>query len=170
MRHAWATKSRLVEPDHRYLSFLQEDRLMRNLPLGLALASLALAAACGGDSPDTTAEPTETEPTTAASPAGGQATVLRGTVGTAADPDAPVITLTDGSGQPVTTLPAGQYQVQVSDLSAKHNFHLKGGTVDETTTVPEVADTTFNVTLEPGGYTFLCDPHAAKMVGQFSVT
>ena len=143
---------------------------MRKLPLGLALASLTLAAACGGDSPDTTAGPTETEMPTVASPASGQATVLTGTVGTVDDPDAPVITLTDNSDQPVTTLPAGQYQVQVSDLSAKHNFHLKGGTVDETTTVPEVTDTTFDVTLEPGDYTFVCDPHAKKMVGQFSVT
>ena len=143
---------------------------MRKLSLGLALASLALATACGGDSPETAATPTETaqvEPP--AAPAGGQSMVLTGTVGTAEDPDAPVITLTDDSGQPVTTLPAGQYQIQVKDLSAVHNFHLKGGAVDETTTVPEVTETTLDVTLEPGDYTFVCDPHATKMVGQFSV-
>jgi plastocyanin len=144
---------------------------MRKLALSLALASVTLAAACGGDSPEPTAASSETaqaEPS--ASPEGGQATVLTGTVGTMEDPDAYVITLTDGSGQPVTTLPAGQYQIQVSDLSAIHNFHLKGGTVDETTTVPEITDTTFDVTFEPGDYTFVCDPHAKKMVGQFSVT
>ena len=144
---------------------------MRKLALGLTLASLTLAAACGGDSPETTATPTETAQTErSTSQEGGQATGLTGTVGTVEDPDAPVITLTDDSGQPVTTLPAGAYQIQVSDLSAIHNFHLKGGTVDETTTVPEVTNTTFDVTLEPGDYTFVCDPHAKKMVGQFSVT
>ena len=77
--------------------------------------------------------------------------------------------LSDDSGQPVTTLPAGAYHIQVSDLSAMHNFHLKGGAVDETTTVPEVIDATFDVTLEPGDYTFVCDAHAQRMVGQFSV-
>ena len=146
---------------------------MRKLALGLTLASLTLAAACGGDSPETTATPSETAQTAPSaaptSPDSGQSTVLTGTVGTVEDPDAPVITLTDDSGQPVTTLPAGAYQIQVSDLSAIHNFHLKGGAVDETTTVPEITDTTFDVALEPGNYTFVCDPHATKMVGQFSV-
>jgi plastocyanin len=144
---------------------------MRRFALGLALASLTLAAACGSDTPETTAAPSETAQTElSASLKGGQATVLTGTVGTVEDPDAFVITLTDDSGQPVTTLPAGAYQIQVSDLSAIHNFHLKGGTVDETTTVPEITDTTFDVALEPGDYTFVCDPHVQKMVGQFSVT
>ena len=144
---------------------------MRKLALGLTLASLTLASACGGDSPETTAAPSETaQAVPSASPEGGQGTVLTATVGTVEDPDAPVITLTDDSGQPVTTLPADAYQIQVSDLSAMHNFHLKGGTVDETTTVPEITDTTFDVALEPGNYTFVCDPHAKKMAGQFSVT
>ena len=146
---------------------------MRKLTLGLALASLALATACGGEAPESTAAPTDsapTEPSAApSSPGSDQPVVLTGAVGTADDPDAFVITLTDDSGQPVTTLPAGQYQIQVKDLSAVHNFHLKGGAVDETTTVPEVTETTLDVTLEPGDYTFVCDPHATKMVGQFSV-
>ena len=55
------------------------------------------------------------------------------------------------------------------DLSAMHNFHLLGGAVDEKTAVPEVTDTTFDVTLTPGEYTFKCDPHA-KMTGTFTVT
>ena len=143
---------------------------MRRLALGLALASLSLATACGGDSPETPAAPETAQVEPPAAPTGGQPTVLTGTVGTAEDPDARVITLTDDSDQPVTTLPAGQYQIQVRDLSAIHNFHLQGGTVDETTTVPEVTDTTFDVTLEPGDYTYVCDPHAQAMAGQFSVT
>ena len=127
---------------------------MRKLALGLALLSLTLATAWGA----------------ALRPDSGATTVLTGTVGTVGDPDAPVITLTDDAGQPVTTLPAGPYQIQVSDLSAIHNFHLKGGTVDEATTVPEITDITIDVTLEPGAYTFVCDPHSKTMVGHFSVT
>jgi hypothetical protein len=147
---------------------------MRKLALGLALASLILATACGGDSAEPTPAPTDTaqtEPSPAAtSPDTGQSAVLTGTVGTVEDPDAYVITLTDDAGQPVTTLPAGQYQIQVSDLSTIHNFHLTGGAVDEATTVPEVTDAIFDVTLEQGDYTFVCDPHAKRMVGQFSVS
>ena len=147
---------------------------MRKLALGLALASLILATACGGDDEAPAATPTataQTEPSAAAtSPGGVQSAVLKGTVGTVGDPDAFVITLTNDSGQPVTTLPAGQYQIQVSDLSSMHNFRLKGGAIEESTTVPEVTDAIFNVTLEPGDYTFVCDPHAKRMVGQFSVT
>ena len=127
---------------------------MRRFAVGLALASFTLATAWGG----------------APSPDSGATTVLTGTVGTVGDPDAPVITLTDGAGQPVTNLPAGPYQIQISDLSAIHNFHLKGGTVDETTSVPEITDITFDVTLQPGAYTFVCDPHPKTMVGHFSVT
>ncbi len=90
-------------------------------------------------------------------------------VGTPDDPDAFVITLTDESGEPVSTLPAGDYEVEISDLSAIHNFHLRGGDVNESTTVAEVADVTWSVTLEPGDYSFMCDPHPS-MSGQFTVT
>jgi plastocyanin len=147
---------------------------MRRLAHGLALASLIFATACGGDSAEPATAPTETAqtepPAAAASPDSGQSAVLTGTVGTVQDADAPVITLTDDSGQPVTTVPAGQYQIQVRDLSTKHNFHLMGGAVDQSTSVPEVTDTVFDVTLEPGDYTYMCDPHAQRMVGQFSVS
>jgi len=151
---------------------------MRKLATACALASLTLAAGCGSDSPDATATtPSSSEaaptasaaaPTSAASEAAA-ATVLTGIVGTAEDPDAFVITLTDASGQPVTTLPAGEYSIEVQDLSTMHNFHLTGGSVDETTTVPEVVDTTFDVTLEAGEYTYVCDPHS-RMTGSFTVT
>ena len=147
---------------------------MRKAALGLALASLTLATACGGDSPESTAAPSESAPIESSaapsSPGGDQPALLTGTVGSTDDPDAFVITLTDDSGQPVTSLSAGEYQIQVSDLSAIHNFHLMGGAVDEKTTVSEVTEVTFDVSLQPGDYTFLCDPHAQKMVGEFSVT
>jgi plastocyanin len=150
---------------------------MKKLAAACALASLTFAAGCGSDSSGTTATATSSsevpQTSSAAAPTSssgsGAPTVLTGTVGTTDDPDAFVISLTDSSGQPVTTLPAGDYSVQVQDLSEMHNFHLSGGTVDETTTVPEVVDTTFDVTLTAGEYTFQCDPHA-KMTGTFTVT
>ena len=148
---------------------------MRKLATALALVSLTFAAGCGSDSSGSTAtapsgsEAPQTSSAAAPPSSAGAPTVLTGIVGTADDPDAFVITLTDGSGQPVTTLPAGEYSIEVQDLSDVHNFHLSGGSVDETTTVPEVVDTTFDVELEPGEYTFQCDPHA-KMTGSFTVT
>lgn len=146
---------------------------MRHLASACALTSLALIAGCGSDSAPSTAASSpagQSTVTTTGPPAGSAATsVLTGTVGSADDPDAFVITLTDSSGSPVTTLSAGTYSIQVQDLSEIHNFHLTGGAVDETTTVPEVTDTTFDVTLTPGAYTFVCDPHP-RMVGTFTVT
>ena len=164
---------------------------MRKLAAALAVASLTLAAGCGSDDDaDATASATsaaaeETASSSAAAPtssaaassaaattsAGGASTptVLTGTVGTESGPNAFVITLTDSSGEEVTTLPAGDYTVEVQDLSTVHNFHLTGGDVDETTSVQEVVDTTFEVTLTAGEYTFICDPHP-RMSGSFTVT
>lgn len=96
-------------------------------------------------------------------------TALTAAVGTADDPDAFVITLTDPAGTQVSTLPAGSYRITVKDPSDIHNFHLTGAGVDEQTTVPEVTETTWDVTLVAGGYTFICDPHP-RMVGTFTVT
>jgi plastocyanin len=158
---------------------------MRKLAAACALASLALLAGCGSDDADTpaaaaTGESSSSSPAAAATPSdsaassapdsgSGSPTVLTGTVGSDDDPDAFVITLTDSSGQEVTTLPAGDYTIEVHDLSAKHNFHLTGGEVDEKTAVPDVVDTTFDVTLTPGDYTFKCDPHP-PMTGSFTVS
>ena len=163
---------------------------MRKLAAALAVASLTFAAGCGSDDPETEASATtsaaETESSSAAAPTSsaaapassaapssdggsGTPTVLTGTVGTDEDPEAFVITLTDASGEPVTTLPAGDYTIEVQDFSAKHNFHLTGGEVDEGTSVPEVTDTSFDVTLTAGEYTFICDPHP-RMSGSFTVT
>ena len=157
---------------------------MRKLAAALAVASLTLVAGCGSDDADATASATsgaeESQTSSAAAPsssaaaatsAGGASTptVLTGTVGTESDPNAFVITLTDSAGEPVTTLPAGEYTVEVRDPSTVHNFHLTGGEVDETTSVQEVVDTTFDVTLTPGEYTFVCDPHP-RMSGSFTVT
>jgi hypothetical protein len=92
-------------------------------------------------------------------------TVLLGTVG-----PGPQITLTTADGQPVGTLVEGTYAIKVSDKAANHNFHLFGPDLNQTTTVAEVNDTTWTVTLKAGGYAFVCDPHqAVGMRGTFSV-
>jgi plastocyanin len=55
-------------------------------------------------------------------------------------------------------------------MSSSHNFHLTGpGGVDVATTVAGEGEESFEVTLEPGEYTFLCDPHSAQMRGTFTV-
>lgn len=150
-----------------------------------ALAALALVTACGGGEPEPAVGPAApaAAPTSAAAastpapvlgaspttgtPADGP-TVLTGVLGSAEDPDAFEITLTDEAGEPVEQVPAGDYRIEVKDPSKIHNFHLKGAGVDETTTVPEVVDTSFDVTLTAGEYTYICDPHP-RMVGTFSV-
>ena len=157
---------------------------MRRIALGVALASLALVTACGGDAEETvesataeasesatsaTDDASESAGSATESAAGGASTVLIGTVGTPEDPEAFEIALTTEDGEPVESIPAGDYTVEVDDPSAIHNFHLTGGSVDETTSVPELEETTFDVTLEAGEYTFKCDPHP-PMTGSVTVT
>jgi hypothetical protein len=62
--------------------------------------------------------------------------VLVGTVG----PD-PTIKLEDSNGNPVTSVPAGTYDILVHDLSTAHNFHLTGPGVDKATEVLTDGDT-----------------------------
>jgi plastocyanin len=154
---------------------------MRTAAAVLALATLV--SGCGAEDSTTTGTPapsspsqespseeastpargegkSDRSPSKEASGAGGEGTqVLIGTVGEAEDPEAFTIALADSSGEPVTTLEAGQYQVKVSDLATLHNFHLTGPGVDESTSVSGTGEVTWNVTLEPGGYSFVCDPH-----------
>ena len=79
------------------------------------------------------------------------------------------ITLKKG-GKTVTTLKRGKYTLVVSDKSDIHNFHLKGPGVNKATSVEAVGTKTFTVTLKPGKYTFVCDPHATTMKGSFRVS
>lgn len=149
------------------------------------VVAMSLTAACGGNEADQSAQTTPTTEQPTSGPASPQASssasqstsdaaedpqVLTGVVGQEGDPDAFVITLTDGSGNEVTTLPAGEYELQINDLSTIHNFRLTGPGVEETTTVPETGEVTWTVTLESGDYTFLCDPHSRQMVGNFTIT
>lgn len=128
----------------------------------LATALIVGLAACGGSD-----EPDEVDGPVATGIAPG-ATLL-GTVGTDENPDAFEIGLTDESGATVTTLPAGDYTVKVSDPSRIHNFVLSGEGVDAATEVSGTGEQTFSVTFTAGEYTYVCDPHPS-MSGSITVT
>lgn len=111
----------------------------------LALAALAVAAI-------------------AAVPAAQAATTLTGIVGPQFN-----ISLTSG-GAKVTKLKHGIYTIKISDRSSIHNFRLKGPGVNKTTSVGGKGSYTWKVTLKPGKYTYVCDPHASIMKGSFTVS
>ncbi|WP_072313465.1 cupredoxin domain-containing protein [Agrococcus sp. Marseille-P2731] len=118
---------------------------------------------------DESSEPsTDSESDDAAAPA---ATALTGMVGTAEDPEAYEIQLLDADGAPVTTLPAGDYTLTFDDRSQLHNFRFSGpGDVDVATEVAGTDDSTVEITLVAGTYSFVCDPHPGSMSGQVEVT
>ena len=115
----------------------------------LAVAGAALAG-CGGDDDETAEDETTVE-------AGGDA--LTGTVGPGFD-----ISMAGTEG-----LEAGPATIVVTDNASTHNFHLTGPGVDEAADVGGEGEETFEVTLEAGEYTFVCDPHASSMRGTFTV-
>jgi hypothetical protein len=78
------------------------------------------------------------------------------------------ISLTQG-GTPVTTLAAGAYTIDVSDMDSIHNFHLQGPGIDEATSVPGTGSEIWDVTFTDGEYAFFCDAHKPSMNGAFSV-
>jgi hypothetical protein len=122
-------------------------------------AVLLLTAACGSAEEEPEVSRAEGAPT------------LRAMVGTEESPDAFEISLVDEDGEPVTELDAGEYNIEVTDPTDIHNFHLSGGdgAVDEKTSPTEVTETVWVVTFEPGEYRYLCDPHPS-MNGSFTVT
>ena len=80
------------------------------------------------------------------------------------------ISIANAAGVKVTRIPIGTYSIDVSDLSAEHNFHLKGpGGIDMATDVAATGNVTWTVTFVDGTYTFLCDAHPATMRGTFAV-
>lgn len=142
---------------------------MRVLRLLLAAGLVVTVAGCGGDDEEVAGAPSA-QPAVGSSAAGGDAKVLTALVGEPGKPDAFAVSLTDASGAAVTTLPAGEYQIKVSDASAIHDFHLTGAGVDEKTGVKETAEVTWTVQLTAGTYTAVCDPHPKKMHLAVTVT
>ena len=122
------------------------------------LVTLGLGvAACGGDDDDTAGT---TAPETTEATASGDGSTLQGSVGPGFD-----ISLDGTDG-----ITAGSYTIVVSDQAAEHNFHLTGpGDVDVATDVGGEGEESFEVELQAGEYTFVCDPHASQMRGSFSV-
>jgi hypothetical protein len=127
-------------------------------PTGTTLAVFLLTAACGGPAEDTADTPVAGAPT------------LRASVGTEESPDAFEIALLDENDDPVIDLPAGEYNIEVSDPTDIHNFHLsgEGGAVDERTSPSGKTETVWVVTFEPGQYRYMCDPHPS-MNARFTV-
>ena len=74
------------------------------------------------------------------------------------------------NGTPVKKLKAGKYTIKIADKAIDHNFHLKGPGVNKKTSVAAKINTTWNVTLEKGKYTYVCDPHLTFMKGSFTVS
>jgi plastocyanin len=143
---------------------------MRGTRFALAAVLVGLAFAltgCGGDDEEGTDTGTETTTTETTTDTTATGTKLIGSVAS----DDFVITLTTEDGQDVTTLPAGDYTLEIVDKSDIHNFHLTGpGGVDVMSEVGEQEDEDYEVTLEAGTYNYVCDPHASQMSGSFEVT
>ncbi len=128
------------------------------------LAVVALAAVGCGDSDDE-GSATVTSTTGLAK--------LVGTVGSTDDPDAYEIELTTEDGAEVTTtLPPGEYRLEISDPSTIHNFHLDArfAGVDVATNVAGTGKKTAIVVLGDGeSYIYACDAHPATMQVTFSI-
>jgi plastocyanin len=141
--------------ERRPVNRWQTSLLIVFVALGLA------AAGCGGDDDDEAGGGTvaTTEAETQADTTGGGAT-LNGSVGPGFD-----ISIEGAEG-----LSPGSYTLVVNDQSSSHNFHLTGpGGIDVATDVDAEGEESFDVELESGEYTFVCDPHASQMRGTFTV-
>lgn len=99
-----------------------------------------------------------------ASPGAAEGTKIFGVVGPGFS-----ISLNDAAGNKITKLDPGQYELVVDDKSEFHNFHLSGPGVNVTTTVEEIGQKTFQITIADGTYKYVCDPHLGDMFGEFSV-
>ena len=120
------------------------------------VAALA-AAGCGSSDDSSSGETTAATDTTAAS--GSASGTLTGSVGPGFE-----ISMAE------STVPAGTYTLTVDDQASIHNFHFTGDGVDVSTDVSGTGEESFTVTLKPGTYTFVCDPHSSQMKGTLTVT
>ena len=137
-----------------------------------ALTLVLVASACGGGSSSSGGETATTEATSTTE----AMTTTEGGPSTSAELDGEVgpgfeIEVKQ-HGEDAESVKAGTYTLKVEDKSDIHNFHLIGPGVDqEVTSVPFEGEKTVTVTLEPGTYTYQCDPHASQgMKGTFEVT
>ena len=83
--------------------------------------------------------------------------------------DSFTISMRDSSGNPVTHLDAGTYDIEVHDLSETHNFRLHGPGVEQATDIGSKEDVVWTVALADGKYRFECSAHASVMNGWFTV-
>ena len=143
------------------------------LAVGLVVAALAFpVAGCGGDDEDSAATDTTTTETTTSETTTDTTTETTDTGGK--PPAGGILAATVGPGFDISvetngTIPPGSYELTVDDLSSAHNFHLSGPGVDVSTSVAGEGSETFPVDLEPGTYSFVCDPHSFSMSGSFEV-
>jgi plastocyanin len=136
---------------------------MRRATLMLVLLPAALfLVACGGAATNSGAVPPETiaEQTTLAG------ADLVGSVG----PGFEIMLAQDGKA--VAELPAGTYTLAVTDEAATHDFALQApdGTITQITDVAFTGTRSTTVTLTPGVWTYLCQPHSTQMHGSFTVS
>ena len=155
---------------------------MRDIRLALpvVLAVVALAAVGCGDAHDegsattetTAVETVATATTTTETPTTGLAKLI-GTIGSTDDPDAYEISLaTEDGAEVTTTLPPGEYMLEITDLSTIHNFHLDArfAGVDLATDVAGTGEKAAMVVLRDGeSYIYVCDAHPTTMNVTFSV-
>lgn len=78
------------------------------------------------------------------------------------------IRLVDANGQAVSQLDAGDYTIEIRNLSPaqEHNFHLIGPGVDRASAFDNNT-VTWDVTLVNGTYNYKCDAHPTQMKGSF---
>ncbi len=133
------------------------------LAVGVAVAALALTG-CGGGDEEATPTDTETTTTTTTEPTTPAGTTLKGSVGPGYE-----ISLSTPEGQSISTLAPGSYTLQVDDMASSHNFHLTGPGVDVTTDVGGEGTDTFQIEVQRGSYSFVCDVHPS-INGSFEVT
>jgi hypothetical protein len=104
---------------------------------------------------------------------GNQPPKLIGTLGTPDDPDAYEIHLTTEDGAEITTtLPPGEYRLEIDDRSTIHNFHLyeRDDGVDVASEIAGTGTQTVTVVFpEPGSYIYACDAHPDRMRETFSI-
>lgn len=154
-------------------------RTRSTLAAAMLIPGLLLAGCAGGtpstsepaDAPATSdSAPAASDPASPAATGSAAATILFAVVGSADDPEAYVIGILDEDGAAVTSVPAGDYSLTYVDRSQMHNFHLTGSGVDVATDVRGTDETTVEITLAAGTYTYVCDPHAGTMRGELTVT